>query len=331
MSNEMMRVSPYELTRQKMDSMLKALPGEETYLIQRFRQAMLSMANSPGLSKCTPDSVVKSLYACVRLGLIPDPVLQHVAVVPFKNNAKGIHEATLIPMYKGLIELAKRAESRLYLSVGTVYSNDEYEYVDGLNLKFNIVKRWWEKGDMPGEPVFSYCISGLPDEQKNLEVVSAREGRKIGGASKAGMKPGTPWHDHFERMCEKTAVRRASRLWRLDPEKESTRRLREAMSIEEPDVDDLISPPEEGELLSGEENALPEGTHKQSLASKLTMSIVGVMLKRGDKPDDKAMVKALRSWALGGVSNPTADEYRAAIDRIVDISYVDYQACKPPN
>lgn len=229
----MTAVTPKQLIQQNMKMMVKSLPGSETAR-KRFQQAALSVCSSPNIQKCDPTSVLKSIYQCARLNLIPDPILQHVAVVPFRNAKKQVTEATLVIMYKGLIELMKRANPALSIKAGTVYMNDDYELLEGSEDRLRITKRWWEKGlEKSGEPLFYYAVVREPNAEPVIQIISALEAGDIGRASKAGTRPGTPWYDHPERMGEKTAIKRIERFVRMDPEKEETKQFREAMEFDD--------------------------------------------------------------------------------------------------
>jgi recombination protein RecT len=216
-----------------MSVMIESLPGRESAR-KRFQQAAVAICLNPSVSTCDAQSVASAIYTCARLNLIPDPALQLAAVVPFRDGKAGVRRATLIIMYKGLIELARRADPSIYLKAGTVYANDQYELVEGTDDRLIIRKRWWEIGkEEPGEAKFSYCVSRQTGGTSLLVVVSRQEGLAIANASKAGRRPGTPWHDHEDRMREKTCIKRAARLWSLDPERDDSRRLREAIDVDD--------------------------------------------------------------------------------------------------
>ncbi|MFP3434479.1 recombinase RecT, partial [Paraburkholderia sp. SIMBA_061] len=112
--------------------------------------------------------------------------------------------------------------------------NDDYELVQGTFDELKITKRDWEKGlEDPGQPVLFYCIADEGEGRPITVTVPAVEARKIGRASKAGMRKGTPWYDHFERMGEKTAIRRTVRFLRFDPDKDEANRLQQAVEWDE--------------------------------------------------------------------------------------------------
>jgi recombination protein RecT len=241
------------LVQQKMNTMIQSLPGTDVAQ-KRFKTAALAVASNPGIQQCEPVSVLKAVYTCARLNLYPDPALHHAAIVPFKNGKTGKREATLIIEYRGLVELAKRANPKLSLRAGTVYENDDYELVEGTYDELKIKKRYWEKGlEDPGQPILFYAIADEGEGRPITLTVPAVEARKIGRASKAGMKRGTPWHDHFERMGEKTAIRRLMRFLRFDPDKDEANRLQQAVEWDERTEDQGEAGLHDDEDLFGEE------------------------------------------------------------------------------
>lgn len=230
--------TPKELVASRMDKMIEALPGATETSIKRFKAAAIGVAMSPLVYDCTPESVFTAIYTCARLNLIPDPALKLAHIIPFKE--KGVKRAQLIIGYQGYIELARRANPALIVRTGSVYENDEYILEDGVELVFRITKRAWEKGQANGQFLFSYCVSGTSGQEKTVKIISRQDGQKI-AASKSDYTPwkkGGPLKESgvavdFPAMCEKTAIRASSKLWSLDPEKESTKHFLEALAADE--------------------------------------------------------------------------------------------------
>ena len=84
--NQMQRATPRTAIEQKMATIVKALPNDQR-TIERFKAAAYAVATMPHIANCNPNSVVKVIYECARLNLIPDPILQHAYIVPFKGEA----------------------------------------------------------------------------------------------------------------------------------------------------------------------------------------------------------------------------------------------------
>lgn len=185
------------------DQMMQAFPDPSKHTQARFRQIAIALANSTDLAKLDPTSVVMAIYGCAKLGLVPDPVLGHVYIVPFKG------KATVIPGYRGLIELARRSSAVGAVHTGIVYQGEKFErWVDenGPHIKHVPTDTIGDR-DIQGV----YCIADLGDRGKQIEYMSAAEIRRISTGSPV-------WKAHPEEMCRKTVVRRASKYWPLSPE-----------------------------------------------------------------------------------------------------------------
>jgi len=243
--------TPKALIEQRMPKMLAALPSQRDH--ERFRQAAIAVAMSPGIAACDAPSVCSAVYACFRLNLVPDPVLKEAFIIPFGK------KATLVLGYQGILKLARNAEPGLSVRTGTVYQNDDYELVEGLEQKFSISRRWWQKDNTePGRVAFCYCIYKTPAGEPQLVVVPYPDLDALASKSRAGNRPGTPWHDHFAAMGEKTAIKRAAKLWTMQSERrEEAAAFNEAMRLDDADPADMPAAP------GGDEFAgfgdLPEG------------------------------------------------------------------------
>lgn len=232
--------TPVALVNARMKKMIEALPSNNKMAIKRFQAAAIGVAMSPAIADCTPESVFSCVYTAARLNLIPDPALKLIHIVPFKE--RGIKKAQIIIGYGGYVELARRAAPSLIVRTGSVYANDEYELIDGMDLEFRITKRAWELGKPNGPFLFSYCVSGLSGQEKVVKICSRQDGERI-AASKSDYTPwkkGGPLKDtgvpvDFPAMCEKTAVRASAKLWSLDPEKDETKKFMEALAADEDD------------------------------------------------------------------------------------------------
>ena len=89
----------------------------------RFYEISINLVrSSTDLSKCTPASISMAIYGCARLGLMPDPALGHVYVVPFGEIA------TVIPGYMGFMELARRSSKIGAIHTELVRKDDDFRY-----------------------------------------------------------------------------------------------------------------------------------------------------------------------------------------------------------
>jgi recombination protein RecT len=217
---------PAELVRDNIDKIVRTIPAQNAIIQRRFRDAAIAVAGDQLLARCDPGSVLRCIAQCARLGLVPDPVLKLVYLVPFGGKAQ------IVLGYGGLIDLATRADPSLRVTPGVVYDNDDYILEEGLTTVFKIVKRHWQKGEEPGNPVFFYCVTQSRNAEPHLTIVPTTETDKL--ADKA--REGSLWKtkDGYISMGLKTPIRRAAKLWVINPERaDEAARLREAVALDE--------------------------------------------------------------------------------------------------
>ena len=85
---------------------------------------LLVVANTPGLQKCTLQSIYTSALRAATLRLSVDPSTGQAYLVPYKNK-DGKSICTLIPGYKGLHDMAVRANKYRYINAGPLYEGQE--------------------------------------------------------------------------------------------------------------------------------------------------------------------------------------------------------------
>ena len=93
------------------------------------RVVLNAMVSTPQLAECDPGSVQAALLDCLNAGLIPDG--KEAAIVPIRNNQKGVTEAACWPMVPGRVKMAHQATPGLSLRAMAVYYDDEWEYSGG--------------------------------------------------------------------------------------------------------------------------------------------------------------------------------------------------------
>ena len=246
-ATELATQTPTQLIESNSDHFIKALPSVVD--ATRFLDISLSLIRTtPGIRKCKPESIPMAIYGCAKLGLVPDPALGHVYVVP----VKGV--ATVWLGYRGYIELGRRSGKIQSVHAGIVYTDEANAE------KFD----WWIDEDgahLRHHPMFggpddrerfaAYCVATMNNgSPSQIAVMSAAEVIKIKKAS-AGYKhdpKGSPWATNEDEMWKKTAVRRGSKMWPLSPElayavqldEEAERGVRQSIS---PQLDDETHPP----------------------------------------------------------------------------------------
>jgi len=184
------------------DSMEAALPKHLT-ADRMARVVLTEFRKIPKLRECTKESLCGAIIMASQLGLEPG-VNGQCWMLPFKN--KGKMEATFIPGYQGLIELAYRSGLVDYLKGDVAYENDDFDYAFGTDP---FIKHRPADGAQ-GKLAYAYAVGQIKGSREKIFVVlTAAEVGKIKASSKAGGSSFSPWNGPFEsQMWMKSAVKR---------------------------------------------------------------------------------------------------------------------------
>lgn len=219
-----------ELISEKHDSIIRRLPsGLDPQL---FLATCIAEVNEH-CADCTPLSCAIATINCAMLGLVPGKALGHAYFIPFRN--KGTTECTLIPGYKGYLELAFSNEFLRSVYTDVVLRGEDFDqWVDGGGPQIRHavpLDRNLNRNDV----LAAYCVYSTVKGGHGVEVVTRQELDKIPQRN--------VWKTDYIGMARKTAVRRAAKLWR------TTRQLSIAIHLDEAAERDEAQPNFSGELL----------------------------------------------------------------------------------
>lgn len=214
--NQVARTEVYtvqDFMKKQRDLIADALPKTITpeRLLGIFTMILKS---SPALTQCSQQSLIAAVIQTTQLGLTPGNI-GHIHLVPFNN--KGVREVQLIIGYKGYIELVNRSGKATILNTEVVYSNDGFEYEQGLNPVLRHIPAKGERGELIGV----YCIAkNLIANEKVFVYLYKEEVEKVKRASKAGDTAYSPWTTWPVEMWKKTAVKRIAKMLPLSAEEQ---------------------------------------------------------------------------------------------------------------
>ena len=169
-----------------------------------MRVAMTEIQKTPALLDCSPVSLVAAVIQASQLGL-EIGVLGQAYLVPFKGSV------TLIPGYRGLVQLARRSGEIVSIEARIVHAKDLFSVAYGLTPDLTH-KPWMPTPDEkvtkegPGPVLCAYACARFKDGGYQFEVMSLRELDAIKNRSKA-VSSG-PWVTDTEEMYRKTVTRR---------------------------------------------------------------------------------------------------------------------------
>ncbi|KKL27906.1 hypothetical protein LCGC14_2380450, partial [marine sediment metagenome] len=134
-----------------------ALPGHCTPE-RMMRVIATAIQKTPKLLDCDPMSVLGCVMQCSQLGLEPCSVLGHAHLVPFWNKNTKQSESQVIVGYRGLIVLALRSGKVGAIQPAVVYTNDRYEYEEGLEPRLTHIPT---REAVKGEVVAAYAVAQM--------------------------------------------------------------------------------------------------------------------------------------------------------------------------
>lgn len=182
------------------------LPAHVSF--ERFTNAAaVAIANSEDLRVADRQSIINSLVACAKDGLVPDG--REAALVIFKKKtASGdwIKVAQYMPMIDGVLKRARQSGEISVIATRVVYENDTFRvWLDDEGEHVLYEPSLGARGEMRGAFAYAKMKSGeLQYEWLNLDDIA-----KVRAASKNSDKG--PWVDWFESMSRKSAAHRLCR------------------------------------------------------------------------------------------------------------------------
>lgn len=269
------------IVEMRKDKLLAALTPLGLNVDRFLTQVRFAMLRQPALQECDPQSILECAVQAAELGIAPDGTLGSGWMVPFNDRQRG-KVATLIPGYRGLIDLAVRSGAVLGIDAVIVHARDGWQYepkrgdkADFMHTPYSPrIARWEPRGDEvaafdaegreidldPGPMVRAYAVATLAGGAKQSMVMELREliARRNRAASYRNSR--SAWHDKDifvrENMFRKIPVRAICNLLPLSPERASL--LAKALELD--DQDDVVA-------------AEPEPTEQPARRSKVRAAV----------------------------------------------------------
>lgn len=185
-------------TKKRLDELL----GKES---SHFASAIITIAKTPALKNCTPESILSSAIICATLKLPLNQNLGFAYIVPYKN------EAQFQVGYKGFIQLAIRSGQFKKLNA-TMLTKSQFKSYDELtgDINYNL------NDDSDSEP---YCWIGYfqlvgTNNQNGLEKFCVMTKEQLLSHAKKHSKmfagqysSNSLWSTDFDSMARKTVIK----------------------------------------------------------------------------------------------------------------------------
>jgi recombination protein RecT len=231
---------------------------------------LVARARTPKLAECSPESLLMSVMHAAEVGLEPNTPLQHAALVPFKNRHTNRQECQFMPMWRGLVYLAKKSAGLVTCKPRVVYSRDRYKLDEGVDDQ--LVHEPHIGGDR-GDPVFAYSVVRLREGEQIIKDWDWLPLSRIKEIQARARSQEGPWTTDWDEMARKTVLKHHMKLLPLADE-----RLHRAMEI---DDDDYSEQEAAANVLAFD---LPKGLDSGDRGDELADKIVRG--KRGKEVDD---------------------------------------------
>lgn len=191
----------------------------------RLIRCLLTEAQkTPALMDCTPISLFAACIQAGQLGLTIGGPTGEAYLLPFNNKHKGVKEATLVPGYRGYVQLAYRSGKIRRFSPGVVREGDEFGFERGTAQWLKHVP----KRDNPRKVIHYFVVVELVNSGTDFEEYSFEDAIKFRDryATTKNYKSG-PWYsldqddqptDDFNGMALKTLIRRLAKRLPLSAE-----------------------------------------------------------------------------------------------------------------
>jgi recombination protein RecT len=177
------------------------------------RVALISIAKTPKLLQCTPESLAAALTKCSSYGLEPNG--RDIHLVPFWNNRKGIMEVQVLPDYKGLIQLMYRSGLVTNVQAAAVHAKDDFDYRlgSGAFLRYKPADE-----EDRGPLTHAWALAALKGGGEPFVVLNRSQIAKHMKSSQTASYDDSPWKVHPDAMWAKTAVHELSKFVPLSSE-----------------------------------------------------------------------------------------------------------------
>ena len=223
------RANIAQLFAAKKDALAALLP-KHLSADRLIKVALFSMARTPALQACTAESLLTALMRSAEAGLEVDGI--EAALVPYKG------EATLVPMYQGLLKLAHQHPKVIAVDADVVREGDRFRHRKGLEPLLEHIKADSGRGEVTHAWAVAF-LKGGGRQSVVLTLEDIQKTRERSPSAKSGKS--TPWETDFEAMARKTAIKRLASML------PKTSRMKAA--IEGDEVEGEVVSRVEGELL----------------------------------------------------------------------------------
>jgi recombination protein RecT len=167
-----------------------------------------AFADNPQLEACTPESKLRTMMDCARIGLWPGPA-GHVSIVSYRDNDRGTVEAQAQVGRQGVVALLKREAGVSHVDSNYIGANEEHVIIGGSAPKLEVQHRAFDRG----QPVAWYAVAHFADGSPSMfELMDEETMRSFRDRYRSDKrKKSGPWTTEYGEMARKTVVKRVAK------------------------------------------------------------------------------------------------------------------------
>jgi recombination protein RecT len=185
-----------ETAFKKINEVLSNATESQKFLIL----ARVEISKNERLRQSKAETVLASLVKAASLRLFINT--GDAYLVPYWDNNLKCYVCQFQIGYQGMLKLLYRGGLKS-IKANVVYSNDEFEFVDGTEASIRHVRALGNRGDFK----CAYCIANINGESI-IEIMDKNEIDVIRSMSKKANKEDAPWVAFYDEMAKKTVIRR---------------------------------------------------------------------------------------------------------------------------
>jgi len=229
-----------EITRQQFGPIAKAMQdaGFNPERVKKEISFAIQIINkSPGLQKCSQQSLQAAVLNISNIGLSLNPVAREGYLIPRWDSLNKCSVAVFDPSYIGLVKLLTDSGSVKSMLCQLVYSGDNFE-VDLANNGNPVIHKPELTRSKRGDVTGVYALATLIDGTRQVEYMSIEEVNEIRERSetykafKAGKIQSCTWITDAGEMTRKTVIKR---IYKYLPRTDRMTQIDEAIAADNSD------------------------------------------------------------------------------------------------
>lgn len=182
---------------------------------------------NPALLNCTPESLFGCTIAAAQMGLQLGGALGQCYLIPFKGRV------TLVPGYKGYIQLVNRSGQVGVINAFTVYDGDEFDYEYGTSPKIaHRPGNYPTLADVQKRKAIAYYATCMTKQGPTFVVMTKAEAENH--REKFALAQKGPWATHFDAMAMKTCIIKLCKYLPMSAELQTAIHHDERLETDEP-------------------------------------------------------------------------------------------------